>query len=678
MLSYFEQCNRNPDFVTPGEKYVISGNLRNIDCSPKRYQPFRLWSNVSGECLYKKSLCEGEGQIIINNGSLIEERACRCDYRKGYKFIKRPKQNCSCNPSEEDCSCYISECPGGSVLSPDYECEEKPQTDSKCPPIEIESGGSWQRQTIKRYTDKQEQSRIILIAVSTTCVLVLVYTVIVSVLWEKIPKINCKQGIYRDVENLERVSSPMFGDRNSTRTTESSTKVVQPTTEETAQLCLNDTALENTKLQYKDIVKSKDAKIAELQRLLEQRDKEIEIKDTEIKSKNVEITKREKKVKERDIEIQKKENEIKISKYDIRTFETERRKLHNQIQELKGNIRVFCRVRPLLDHEKRGNICKLDHISFPGPNKIDVVKTKNAKENTSKFSFDKVFKYNATQDQVFEEISELVQSALDGYNVCIFAYGQTGSGKTYTMEGTSVYDNTDDVDRGMIPRSVLQIFDTIRKLTIEGWTYSVDASCLEIYGKEINDLLCDKKGGPKPEIQDVKNEVSVTNIVTTRVTTEKEVYHLLQKASEKRKVAETKSNLRSSRSHSVFTLKLTGENSITKENAKSTLNLVDLAGSERQKTSGTEGQQLQEAIAINLSLSSLGKFIRAIRDKETVIPYRESKLTQLLHRSIGGNSKTLMFVNVSPKIDCVEETINSLKFATDANQCKKGIAQQNK
>ncbi|CAC5368682.1 KIFC1 [Mytilus coruscus] len=417
--------------------------------------------------------------------------------------------------------------------------------------------------------------------------------------------------------------------------------------------------LENTKLQLQQAVtsnKTKDAEIERLRNLLENRDREIEEQNCQ-----------------------------------IRSHETERRKLHNQIQELKGNIRVFCRVRPLLGDETLGNDGIISHMNFPDQEQriIELDKHGDATLNEScltrkggnnaqskyEFGFDKVFSDHTSQQQVFEEISQLVQSALDGYNVCIFAYGQTGSGKTYTMEGTSV----NDVDnRGMIPRAVLQIFDSTRELESKGWKYSLDASFLEIYNETIHDLLGDEdlKHDIKMSGQKNSNEVFVTNLTIVPVTKEEMVYQLLQKASKNRSVGETKCNERSSRSHSVFTLKLTGENSITGETSQGTLNLVDLAGSERLKESGSEGQRMKETLAINKSLSNLGNVIMAIGNKDNHIPYRNSKLTYLLQNSLGGNSKTLMFVNVSPKEECFQETLNSLRFATKVNQCNIGTAQQ--
>lgn len=361
--------------------------------------------------------------------------------------------------------------------------------------------------------------------------------------------------------------------------------------------------------------------------------------------------------------------------------ETQRRKLHNLVQELKGNIRVFCRIRPLLGEEIE-KYREIKHIVFSSDRGLELVKTAEGGEaiagglNKSmkyEFEFDQVFPPQATQEHVFREISQLVQSALDGYNVCVFAYGQTGSGKTFTMEGG---DEDREEQAGMIPQTIRQIFKETSRLKDKGWTYTLQASFLEIYNEEIRDLLateknlkydikmCDSKG----------SDVYVTNLKVEDVTSEGQISSLLKRARKHRAVAETLCNERSSRSHSVFMLKISGSNSVTTESCTGTLNLVDLAGSERIKDSGSEGQRLTEAQAINKSLSNLGNVIMALAQKSSHVPYRNSKLTHLLQNSLGGNSKTLMFVNVSPKEDCFNETLNSLRFATKVNQCQIGTA----
>ena len=88
---------------------------------------------------------------------------------------------------------------------------------------------------------------------------------------------------------------------------------------------------------------------------------------------------------------------------------------------------------------------------------------------------------------------------------------------------------------------------------------------------------------------------------------------------------------------------------------------MDLAGSEKVKESGSEGKQLIEAQNINKSLSNLGNVIMALAQKNPHVPYRNSKLTYLLQNCIGGNSKTLMFVNISPREAHVSETLSSLR-----------------
>jgi len=369
----------------------------------------------------------------------------------------------------------------------------------------------------------------------------------------------------------------------------------------------------------------------------------------------------------------------------LRSEETIRRELHNTIQELKGNIRVFCRVRPMLSSEDGQRACA---FSFGQDEREVVIESTSANESicgTKKappkheFAFDRVFSPSASQEDVFGEISQLIQSALDGYNVCIFAYGQTGSGKTYTMEGNTVDHST----QGMIPRALEQVFRTSQDLKDKGWQYTIEASFLEIYNETIKDLLGSGDVNIKHEIKLVNPnntgsacEVMVTNVKTVNVTSETQVYSLLEKATQNRAVAATQCNERSSRSHSVFRLKLVGENQMTGEKCQGTLNLIDLAGSERLSQSCSTGERLRETKSINKSLSNLGNVIMALANKEQHIPYRNSKLTFLLQNSLGGNSKSLMFVNISPKEESLQESLCSLRFATKVNQCNIGTAQK--
>lgn len=137
---------------------------------------------------------------------------------------------------------------------------------------------------------------------------------------------------------------------------------------------------------------------------------------------------------------------------EARTAERLRRKLHNQIQELKGNIRVFCRVRPMLNSDVANGASKEDEraqIEYPDKVEHKEIVLQGQSENAMgqarteswNFTFDRVFEPDSTQLDVFEEVSQLAQSVTDGYNVCIFAYGQTGSGKSFTMEGGVVSSN---------------------------------------------------------------------------------------------------------------------------------------------------------------------------------------------------------------------------------------------
>ena len=374
----------------------------------------------------------------------------------------------------------------------------------------------------------------------------------------------------------------------------------------------------------------------------------------------------------------------------LREEEQIRRRLHNTIQELKGNIRVFCRVRPPLDNELQGQNRDgfLSHFAFPDKDSREIcLKSKTDSVDGTKtvaknfeFGFDKVFAPDAKQADVFDEISQLVQSALDGYNVCVFAYGQTGSGKTFTMEGPES-SMEDSEAMGMIPRAVLQIWNQTETLKSKGWQYVMEGSFVEIYNESVRDLLAEDGSASlkkKYEIKHILDEkrTFVTDAVVTKLSSPSQVIELLKQAAKNRKVAETDCNERSSRSHSVFMLRISGENALTGESCTGVLNLIDLAGSERLAQSGSTGDRLKETQAINKSLSALADVISALANKDSHIPYRNSKLTYLLQNSLGGNSKTLMFVNVAPSVGNFNETLCSLRFATKVNNCQIGTARK--
>nr|XP_011470975.1 PREDICTED: kinesin-1 isoform X2 [Fragaria vesca subsp. vesca] len=383
-------------------------------------------------------------------------------------------------------------------------------------------------------------------------------------------------------------------------------------------------------------------------------------------------------------ELQKRvERELRdrIAEYELKIIEGDRlrKKLHNDIQELKGNIRVFCRVRPLLPDDAT----EVPVISYPTSTEdlgrsIDLVQSGQKYH----FTFDKVFDHAASQNDVFEEISQLVQSALDGYKVCIFAYGQTGSGKTYTMMGRP--ENPDQ--KGLIPRSVDQIFQTSQSLQAQGWKYTMQASMLEIYNETIRDLLSTNRPsgteltrtesgvGKQYTIKhDVNGNTHVSDLTIIDVCSKREISSLLQQAAQSRSVGKTHMNEQSSRSHLVFTLRITGINENTEQQVQGVLNLIDLAGSERLSRSGATGERLKETQAINKSLSSLSDVISALAKKDDHIPFRNSKLTYLLQPCLGGDSKTLMFVNVSPDSTSVGESLCSLRFAHRVNACEIGV-----
>lgn len=174
--------------------------------------------------------------------------------------------------------------------------------------------------------------------------------------------------------------------------------------------------------------------------------------------------------------------------------------------------------------------------------------------------------------------------------------------------------------------------------------------------------------------------MTVTDTVSLPLSNPRQVTTLLERARSRRAVAATLMNERSSRSHSVFSLKVRGVNPLTDERSEGILNLVDLAGSERLASSGAgaDKDRLKETISINKSLSALADVIGALGqgNQGGHVPYRNSTLTRLLQTSLSGQSKTLMLCNLSPLVAHLGETVCSLRFATKVNTTPAGVAKR--
>ncbi|XP_008782799.2 kinesin-like protein KIN-14I isoform X1 [Phoenix dactylifera] len=330
-----------------------------------------------------------------------------------------------------------------------------------------------------------------------------------------------------------------------------------------------------------------------------------------------------------------------------------RKRYYNMIEDMKGKIRVYCRLRPLNEKEiatkEKSVINSIDEFTVAHPWKDD---------KSKQHIYDHVFDQTASQDDIFEDTKYLVQSAVDGYNVCIFAYGQTSSGKTFTIYGS-------ESKPGLTPRATAELFKVMKRDSSK-YSFSLKVYMVELYQDTLIDLLLPKQAKRlKLDIKkDSKGMVTIENVTIVQISSFEELRAIISRGSEQRHTAGTHMNDQSSRSHLILSIIIESTNLQTQSLARGKLSFVDLAGSERIKKSGSAGNQLKEAQSINKSLSALADVIGALSSDGQHIPYRNHKLTMLMSDSIGGNAKTLMFVNVSPAESNLDETYNSLMYAS--------------
>ncbi|KAF4385351.1 hypothetical protein G4B88_026634 [Cannabis sativa] len=314
----------------------------------------------------------------------------------------------------------------------------------------------------------------------------------------------------------------------------------------------------------------------------------------------------------------------------------ENRKIFNELQELKGNIRVYCRIRPFLPGQKERKTI-IEHIDENGE-LIVANPSKPGKDGHRLFKFNKVFGQASTQEDVFSDTQPLIRSVLDGYNVCIFAYGQTGSGKTYTMTGPNASSKE---NWGVNYRALSDLF-SISQTRKSSISYEIGVQMIEIYNEQYNITFVSLNLHTLGIVTHYQpNGLAVPDASMHPVKSTSDVIELMEIGLKNRSVSFTALNERSSRSHSCVTIHVRGLDSKTGATLHGNLHLVDLAGSERVDRSEVTGDRLKEAQHINKSLSALGDVIFALAQKSSHVPYRNSKLTQVLQSSLASLRNTI-------------------------------------
>jgi len=345
-----------------------------------------------------------------------------------------------------------------------------------------------------------------------------------------------------------------------------------------------------------------------------------------------------------------------VPEVELRPAERQRREMHSLIQDLRGLVRIYCRVRPLNARERRGG--EEEVLSVAGGTSVEVVGC-----SSGPFAFDAVFPAEATQEQIFEEARDLAQSALDGHNVTVLTYGQTGTGKSYTMYGAPG-------DDGLAVRMVRDLFDRIGSRRI-----SVTGSLVEMHNNRLVDLLDGPDRAHSRSALSLRrrdpdgDEVHIDGAVEWPLRSAAELLDLVKLGTSRRAVAAHALNSESSRSHAFLTVRvLSAVGGPAGTGVDSKILFCDLAGSERLKRSEVTGEHVKEAIDTNCSLSALGNVIEAIVHRQRHIPYRNHKLTQLLQDSLGGSAKALIFATCSPASGSAHETSMALKFVSRATR----------
>lgn len=360
----------------------------------------------------------------------------------------------------------------------------------------------------------------------------------------------------------------------------------------------------------------------------------------------------------------------------------------------RENIKVCVRIRPLLRNENDSNetvayswerttITQLNSVAIqqqsiasgrkvaaPGMGLRPLDNTQALSQTMPSHTFDLLFSPENTNEHIYETlVKDIVNQAMQGFHGSVFAYGQTASGKTFTMHGTKKLP-------GVIPLAIQECFDAIQLYPDREFLFRV--SYLEVYNEQVHDLLNSEPTAIKIQY-DPKIGTVLTGVKEMVVVTAQQVIAMIESGEAQRHVGATDMNEKSSRAHSLFKIIIESHTRTAGRAGPvrvSTLNMVDLAGSENAKMTNAKGTRALEAKFINQSLLTLSTIIQRLSEEKPGCknrqhyPYRDSKLTRLMQAALSGNAQIAIICTISPAASCMDETNNTLKFASRAKRIR--------
>ncbi|KAH9664383.1 kinesin-like protein KIN-14B [Citrus sinensis] len=287
----------------------------------------------------------------------------------------------------------------------------------------------------------------------------------------------------------------------------------------------------------------------------------------------------------------------------------EKKRLFNDLLTAKGNIKVFCRTRPLFEDE--------------GPSVVEFTDDCTIRVNTGDDTIS-----NPKKDFEFDRV-----------------YGP--------HEGSSH-------DRGLYARCFEELFDLSNSDTTSTSRFNFAVTVFELYNEQLRDLLPQTGNGlAKIRFQSLESSIE---LVQEKVDNPLEFSKVLKSAFQSRGNDVSKFNV----SHLIIMIHIYYNNLITGENLYSKLSLVDLAGSEGLIAEDDSGERITDVLHVMKSLSALGDVLSSLTSRKDIVPYENSMLTKVLADSLGESSKTLMIVNICPNAANMSETLSSLNFSSRA------------